>query len=80
MPSLTIKDIPPDLYRRLKRRAAEHRRSLAGEVLVALERAVRSQPIDPAALLARADAVRERMRLPRLTEKALRAARERGRP
>lgn len=56
MRTLTIKGIPDELYKRLKRRAAERHRSINSEVLVYLEGALRSQPVDAEALLARADA------------------------
>ena len=38
MPSLLIKDLAPDLHRRLKKAALIHRRSMAKEALVAMER------------------------------------------
>ena len=38
MPSLLIKDLTPELHRRLKRAAVIHRRSMAKEALVAMER------------------------------------------
>lgn len=37
MPSLLIRDIPANVYRRIKERAANHRRSLSKEALVMLE-------------------------------------------
>ena len=40
--SLSIKNAPDDIVRRLKRRAAKHHRSLQGELLAILEEAVRS--------------------------------------
>lgn len=40
MASLTLKGVPDDLLTRLKREAAEHRRSLNGEVLHRLEHSV----------------------------------------
>jgi len=80
MPTLTLKGIPDDLYALLKQRAAEHRRSLNSEVLVCLERTLRSQRVDPEAALARADAVRERLRMPPWTEQALKDAKSTGRP
>ncbi|MGH7612781.1 MAG: FitA-like ribbon-helix-helix domain-containing protein [Gemmatimonadales bacterium] len=80
MPALTIKSIPDDLYALLKRRAAEHRRSINSEVLVCLERTLRSRRLDPGTLLARADAVRERLTMPKWTAAALRQARSAGRP
>ena len=80
MRTLTIKGIPDALYRRLKARAAERRRSLNSEVIVCLEQAVGTEPIDADALLARADRVRERLNVPSLTEAFLRDAKSRGRP
>lgn len=37
MPGLLIKDVPESLHRRLKARAAQHRRSLHREALILLE-------------------------------------------
>ncbi len=37
MAGLLIKQLPPELHRRLKRAAAKHRRSMAREALVVLE-------------------------------------------
>lgn len=79
MPSLTIKGIPDDLYRLLKKRAAEHRRSINREILVCIEQALRSRRLEPAELLERADAVRERLRMPPWTADELRRARDAGR-
>ena len=80
MRTLTIKSIPDELYALLKRRAGEHRRSINSEVIVCLERTLRSRRLDPEAILARADAVRERLRMPAWTAEALREARSAGRP
>lgn len=80
MPALTIKGIPEPLYRRLKQRAAVHRRSLNSEILVCLEQAVVVDAVDARAALARADALRKRLRVPRLTDARLRAAKAAGRP
>jgi len=83
MPTLTIKGLPEELYRGLKARAAAHRRSLNSEIIVCLEEAVATTPVDAAearARLARADAVRKRLQVPPLTEEMLRAAKTSGRP
>ena len=40
MPGLLIKNVPDDLHQRLKQRAARHRRSMNGELLVLLEEAL----------------------------------------
>lgn len=80
MPTLTIKGMPDALYRRLKARAAAHRRSLNSEILVALEQVASSPLPDARALLARADALRATLRTPRLTDAKLRASKNAGRP
>lgn len=79
MPSLTIKNVPARLYHRLKEAAARERRSLNSEVIHRLEQSVGATPIDVEGLLAKARELRERNRLPYLTDEALRAARDEGR-
>lgn len=79
MPTLTIKGLPDPLYRRLKQQAAAHRRSLNGEIIVCLERAVGAGRPDPRSWLAQARAFRERLQLRPLTDRQLRAARQAGR-
>jgi plasmid stability protein len=79
MANITIKGIPEDLYRLLKRRAGEHRRSINREVLVCLEQALGSRRLEPAELLARVDAVRERLRMEPWTADELRQAKDAGR-
>ena len=49
MPGLLIKEVPVELHRRLKERAAANRRSLRREVLVILEEAV-AEPAGPPTL------------------------------
>lgn len=40
MPTLTIKNVPPDLHERLKESARRHRRSMNSEAITLLERAL----------------------------------------
>jgi plasmid stability protein len=80
MPTLTIKGLPDPVYRRLRDQAEAHRRSLNGEIIVCLERAVGAGRVDPLAWLDDARALRERLRLKPLTDRQLRAARQSGRP
>jgi antitoxin FitA-like protein len=77
--SLTLKGISDDLLRRLRRAAEENRRSLNREVLDRLARTVETRPIDPETLLARADALRERLSLPPLSDAAIQRAKRSGR-
>ncbi|MBI5230925.1 MAG: Arc family DNA-binding protein [Coriobacteriales bacterium] len=80
MATVTIKNIPDDLYERLKRMAVAHRRSVNSEVIVCLERAVVSEGGDATAILSRADDLRTRLALQPVTEEALSKAKDAGRP
>ncbi|HEX9167235.1 MAG TPA: hypothetical protein VF862_15075 [Gemmatimonadales bacterium] len=78
MPTLTIKGLPDPVYRRLKAQAAAHRRSLNGEIIVCLERAVGAS-LDVRTWLAEAEAFRDRVGVRPLSDRDLRAARRAGR-
>ncbi len=80
MPNLTLKNIPEELYLRLKESAARHRRSLNSEILASLEKTFRSTSVDPEELLARIDALHRRIDLPPLTDEFLKRAKSEGRP
>ncbi len=79
MATLTIKNVPDGLYRRLKDRAAVHRRSINSEVLVCLELVLRRPPLAEEELLAGLQTLRERADV-YVTDDALRRAVEDGRP
>ena len=80
MKSLTIKNVPPTLLRRLRQRAAANRRSLNLEVIACLESTVAATRTNPESLLARARAVRITPRGMRLTDRALARMKAAGRP
>ncbi len=80
MATLTIKNIPEDLYQELKKSAAQHRRSMNSEVIVCLERVLRSTPFDPEVFLARVDAIRAKTPGIFLTDADLQQAKNEGRP
>lgn len=71
MATLTIKNIPEPLVKRLKQQAAAHRRSLNFEVISYLEQMTHSVPIEADALLARARAIRGNPIGVRLTDRLL---------
>ncbi len=80
MATLTIKNLPDPLYARLKDRAAENRRSINSEAILAMEQALtQSAPADPARLLAELRRGRGRLKGLYVTDKELRAARVSGR-
>ena len=79
MATLTIKNIPEPLVKRLKQQAAAHRRSLNFEVISYLEQMTHSVQMDAAALLARARALRRTPKGVRLTDRVLHELKVAGR-
>jgi plasmid stability protein len=79
MATLTIKNVPEKLYKRLKDSAAVHRRSINNEAIACLEKVLKSTRVDPEEFLARVDTLRKRMPRMYLTEEFLRAAKNEGR-
>ncbi len=79
MATLTIKNLPDSLYKRLKAKAAEHHRSLNSEAILAVERAVtESEARDPEEILTTLRQGRSRLGV-FLTDAALLGARSHGR-
>lgn len=60
MATLTVKNVPDELYDRLKARAAARRRSINREAIVCLELALRQPPIEEEALLEELRTLREK--------------------
>ena len=58
MATITVKNIPPEIYEKLKLSAQQSRRSINSEIIACIERAVRSQPVNPDLLLANAQKLR----------------------
>jgi len=80
MPALTVKNIPDDLYTRLKESAQVHRRSLNSEILYCVERALMPYKIDVTEHILTARKIREKTADYPLTDKLLSTAKNRGRP
>ncbi len=80
MATLTIKNIPEKLRKRLKESAAQHRRSINSEAISCLETVLISTRVDPVEFLEQARALRQRRRRLYLTDRFLRAAKNEGRP
>lgn len=59
MANLTVKDLPDALYEKLKQQARAHRRSIASETTVILERALGERATPEGELLRRAQRLRE---------------------
>lgn len=82
MPSITIKNIPDELYDELKAAAQQHRRSINNEVIMLLEERLRPKKSSREELLERARQCREMTRDLGIfvTEEDIEAAINEGRP
>ncbi len=80
MPTLTLKNIPDDLYIHLKEIAKIHRRSLNSEILYCLERSLGAHKIDLAEQLATARSLRTLTANNPIDEDELNLAKNEGRP
>jgi len=80
MATITLKNVPDELYERLKKSAAENRRSINSEAITCLERMLRIPAVDPKTFLAEVRAMRRRMKGVWVTDESLNAAKRQGRP
>mgnify|MGYP003536680674 CR=1 FL=1 len=78
--TLTLKNIPDEVYERLKLSAATNRRSMNSEAIVRLEAALLTSTVAPAERLARARALRAALPKGKFRAKDLEAMKREGRP
>jgi antitoxin FitA len=63
MATITLKNIPPDLHRKLKKRAEEHHRSLNKEIIATLKSTTgETHPVNVDALILEARAARSKFK------------------
>ena len=79
MATLTIKNVPDEVYEKLKAAAKANRRSINNEIIVIIEQAVWSQKMDVEEQLAQTRLLREQLPL-YVTDKELDQAKNEGRP
>jgi len=80
MPTITVKNIPNELYVYLKRSAQANRRSLNSEIIVCIERTLRVRRVEPEAVLGRARRLREKTAGHVIGDEEFTAAKMAGRP
>lgn len=78
--TLTLKNIPDDVYERLKAAAAIHRRSLNSEAIICLELVLVPQRAAPGERLARARELRAGLSAPAFQVEDIDALKRRDRP
>jgi plasmid stability protein len=77
--NFTLKNIPDDIYKKVKERAGRNNRSINGEIISILSAATGPNHIPVDVILARARALRERTR-GHLTDDFINQAKREGRP
>lgn len=80
MPTITVKNIPEDLYEHLKEAASANRRSINSEIIMCIERSLRSQRIDTEEVLRRARELRAKTNKRPMTDAEFNKAKAAGRP
>ncbi len=80
MATLTIKNVPDDVYERLKQQAKENRRSINNEAIVILENVLPPQQRDVEKILGEARKIRELTARYALTEEEVNKWKNEGRP
>lgn len=78
--TLTLKNIPDEVYERLKLSAQAHRRSMNSEAIVCLESALQTSKMAPEDRLARARALRATLSKGKFRAKDIDALKREGRP
>ena len=79
MASLTIKNIPDELYDMLKQSASAHHRSVNSEVIHCLEKTLKPTPMTADQLADAAQALRRRVKAKQLDTEEINQARNQGR-
>ena len=80
MTTVTVKNIPAELYERLKAAARANRRSVNSEIIICIEQAVAAHPVEPEATLARARRLRQLTHATPITDAEFDQAKAAGRP
>jgi plasmid stability protein len=80
MTSITVKNIPDELYERLREAAKSNRRSINGEIIHRIQRSLNPRPTAIEPLLARIQRLHESFEGRTLTVDQIDDARKEGRP
>ncbi len=80
MPTITVKNIPEELYEQLREVARRNRRSINGEIINRIERSLASRRVPADQLLARIRRLHEGFTGPELSVEQIDDAKREGRP
>ena len=79
MATITVKNIPNELYEKLKATASLDRRSVNNQVIYCIENMIQSKKINPKEFIDQIDNFYQDIHLPPLTDKKLKEYKESGR-
>lgn len=79
MVTITVKNIPDDVYQRLKEQAEANRRSINSEIIACIERSIHSRKFDPDQFLVDARRIREITSHYRIADDEINQAKKMGR-
>lgn len=79
MHNFTIKNIPAELYEKIKMTAQENRRSINNEIIKRLENSLSSKKIDIELLFSRLNNFYKNKNIPPLSDEIINQAKEEGR-
>lgn len=80
MATVTLKNIPDDLYDQIKQSALTNRRSINSEIITCIEKTLRGRKKDPKTVLAAARALRKKIPRHLFTENEITKIKSTGRP
>ena len=80
MTTITVKDIPDDLYAELKQSAAAHHRSVNREIIHCIEQSVRTHRVSVEEIMAEARRIQAEIGPLPVSEEILKEAKNLGRP
>lgn len=79
MPSITIKNIPDDVYERIKQRATDRRRSINSEIIECLDQITRPSQVNADIVRYEAKRLRDSIKV-NINEEDVKSAIQQGRP
>jgi hypothetical protein len=79
MPAITLKNIPDDLYAKIKESAEMNFRSINSEILFRLKSSISQQKPEASNLLSQIHALNRKIKIPVLTDKFIDKAKNEGR-
>jgi plasmid stability protein len=79
MPSITVKNIPEPIYKKLKQQAEAHHRSMNSEIIACLERTVEPKRVSSDEILRQARLMRRKVK-GSLSSEEIQDAIDQGRP